>query len=119
VAPSEVAPPERTASHHKVSSISKEKIAKTTPPASRVHVTISTEPAGADVCLVSDRVLLGKTSFDWAVERSPQTYKLLIRKTGYRGQELTVSADGDVRHRVALDKLGPDDIDDVVNCKPR
>jgi hypothetical protein len=64
-------------------------------------------------------MLLGKTALDWGIDRSDRTYKLLIRKTGYRGQELSVSADGDVKHRIVLDKLGPDDIDDVVNCKPR
>jgi hypothetical protein len=85
----------------------------------KVQVDIVTTPAGADVCLVKDRVLLGKTPFRWNAEQSRENVKFLVRKTGYRGQEIAVSTEGDGMQRVDLDKLGPDDIDDVVNCRPR
>jgi serine/threonine-protein kinase len=85
----------------------------------KVHVMIASDPPGADVCLASDRVLLGRTSLDWSTPKSGATLKFLIRKSGYRGQEISVSADTDARKRVDLDKLGPDDIDDVTNCRAR
>ncbi|MDB4981054.1 MAG: hypothetical protein JWM82_1806 [Myxococcales bacterium] len=67
----------------------------------------------------AQRIDVGPMIFDWTSEKSTRTVKFLLRMPGYRGQELSVSADGDTKQRVVLDKLGPDDIDDVQNCKPR
>jgi serine/threonine protein kinase len=90
------------------------------PPRERkVKVLITSEPPGADVCLKNDRILLGKTKFSWSTDKSPQEAKLLIRKRGYRGQEISVIPDRQVKQLVTLDKLGPDDIDDIDNCQKR
>jgi len=40
-----------------------------------VKVMIASEPAGADVCLARDRILLGRTKFDWKTERKSGTAK--------------------------------------------
>jgi tRNA A-37 threonylcarbamoyl transferase component Bud32 len=110
--------PARSAAADKPPSSPKERLAKVRAPARKVNLAIETIPSGADVCLASDMVLLGKTTLNWGVERSSRSFKLLIRKPEYRGQELTVSAEGDMKYQVVLDKLGRDDIDDVVVCKP-
>jgi eukaryotic-like serine/threonine-protein kinase len=88
------------------------------PPRERkVKVVITSEPSGADVCLKNDRVLLGRTRLSWIVDKSPHEAKLLIRKRGYRGQEISVVPDREVKEVVTLDKLGPDDIDNTDNCQ--
>jgi hypothetical protein len=84
-----------------------------------VKVVITSEPPGADVCLAKNRLWLGKTKFEWSAEKSARTAKLLIRKHGYRGQELTVAADRDATKQVTLTRLGPDDLDDTDNCERR
>jgi serine/threonine-protein kinase len=85
--------------------------------ARKIKVVISSEPAAADVCRADDRALLGKTRLIWNVERGPRPVKLLIRKRGYRGQEIAVVPTHDASRTVTLDRLGPDDIDDVDNCR--
>jgi serine/threonine-protein kinase len=88
------------------------------PPAARtVKVVIASQPPGADLCLQKDRILLGKTRFEWHAPRSSREARLLIRKRGYRGQELAVATDRDSKRLVTLEKLGPDDIDDIDNCR--
>ncbi|MEP6653182.1 MAG: protein kinase [Myxococcales bacterium] len=83
----------------------------------KVTIAIASDPPGADVCLARDRIRLGRTTFDWKAEKSSHAAKFLIRKRGYRGQEIEVAPDHDVKKRVKLDKLRPDDIDDVDNCE--
>ena len=85
----------------------------------RLHLGFASQPAGADVCLASDRALLGKTKLTWKTDRSPNPTKLLIRKPGFRGQEISVVPARDVSKAVTLNKLGPDDIDDTDNCEKR
>jgi hypothetical protein len=85
----------------------------------KVKVVITSDPPGADVCLKKDRILLGRTKFSWSVDKSVQEAKLLIRRRGYRGQEISVVPDREVKQLVTLDKLGPDDIDDIDNCQKR
>jgi serine/threonine-protein kinase len=87
--------------------------------ARKVKVVIGSEPAGADVCLAKDHVLLGRTKLEWSAEKSSHATRLLIRKRGYRGQELTVAVDRDAKREVTLTKLGPDDLDDTDNCERR
>jgi serine/threonine-protein kinase len=89
------------------------------PPTRKVKVVITSEPPGADVCLAKNRLWLGKTKFEWSTEKSTRAAKLLIRKHGYRGQELTVAADRDATKQVTLTRLGPDDLDDTDNCERR
>jgi eukaryotic-like serine/threonine-protein kinase len=90
------------------------------PPRERkVKVLITSDPPGADVCLKKDRILLGRTRFSWSVDKSSTEAKLLIRKRGYRGQEISVVPEREVKQLVTLDKLGPDDIDDIDNCQKR
>jgi hypothetical protein len=91
-----------------------------TPPAvvsRKVKVVIASNPSGADVCLTKDRILLGRTSFEWRPEKSSRVAKLMIRKHGYRGEEISVATDHDVTKQVSLGKLGPDDIDDTDTCE--
>ena len=71
------------------------------------------------VCLARDHVLLGKTKFEWSADKGTRPAKLLIRKRGYRGQELSVAADRNASKQVTLTKLGPDDLDDTDNCDRR
>jgi serine/threonine-protein kinase len=85
----------------------------------KVKIVIASQPAAADVCLASNRVSLGKTRLEWSTEKSPHAVKLLVRKVGYRGQELAVTLNADARRQVTLEKLGPDDMDDTVNCEPK
>jgi len=80
---------------------------------------ISSQPVAADVCLASNRVSLDKTRLEWSAERSPRAVKLLVRKIGYRGQEIAVTPNGDARRQITLEKLGPDDMDDTVSCEPK
>jgi serine/threonine-protein kinase len=82
----------------------------------KVKLVISTTPSGADVCFASDRVLLGKTRLDVNTKRNTGEAKLLIRKAGYRGQEITVVADHDVKKAIKLEPLGPDDMASTENC---
>jgi hypothetical protein len=92
-------------------------LAKTAPSARKIKIAIASEPAGADVCLAKNHLLLGRTNFEWSADKSTRPAKLLLRKRGYRGQEITVAADRDVRRHVTLVKLGPDDLDDTDNCE--
>jgi serine/threonine-protein kinase len=92
---------------------------KPTPAARNIKVVITSQPSGANVCLATDHILLGKTRFEWSPDRSTSTAKLLIRKGGYRGQEIEVATDRDSRKQVRLTKLGRDDLDDTDNCNRR
>jgi hypothetical protein len=82
----------------------------------KVKLVISTTPPGADVCFAGDRVLLGKTRLDVNTKRSTSAAKLLIRKAGYRGQEISIVADRDVKKTIKLEPLGPDDMATTENC---
>ena len=82
-------------------------------------MVIASEPSGADVCLAKNHVLLGKTKFEWNADRSARPTKLLLRKRGYRGQEISIAPDRDASKQVTLTKLGPDDLDDTDNCERR
>jgi eukaryotic-like serine/threonine-protein kinase len=90
-----------------------------TPVAQTVKVVIASKPPGADVCLAKNRILLGHTKLDWKTEKKSGTAKLLIRMSGFRGEELKVNLEHDVKTAVTLDKLGPDDIADVDTCEKR
>jgi serine/threonine-protein kinase len=85
----------------------------------KIKIAIASEPSGADVCLARDHLLLGRTNFEWSADKSARPAKLLIRKRGYRGQEITLAPDRDARKQVTLAKLGPDDLDDTDNCERR
>ena len=85
----------------------------------KVKVVITSEPSGADVCLAKDRILLGRTRFEWSPEKSARVAKFMIRKRGYRGEEVAVATDRDAKKQVTLSKLGPDDIDDTDTCQKR
>ena len=89
------------------------------PAARKIKIAISSEPSGADVCLSKDHILLGKTNFEWSTDKSARTAKLLIRKRGYRGREIAITADRDGKKQVTLSQLGPDDLDDTDNCERR
>jgi len=84
-----------------------------------VRVAIVSDPPGADVCLAKDRILIGHTKLDWKIEKSSGTAKLLIRKRGYRGEDFTLKLEHDTNKAIKLDKLGPDDIDDIDTCEKR
>jgi tRNA A-37 threonylcarbamoyl transferase component Bud32 len=87
----------------------------------KVTVTITSKPSGADVCLASNGALIGKTQLTWSLsaDRAAHVTHLLIRKRGYRGREITVSGDRDLKKMITLDKLGPDDMEDVDNCRAK
>jgi hypothetical protein len=85
----------------------------------KVKVVITSEPSGADVCLSRNHLLVGKTKLEWNADRSSRPTKLLLRKRGYRGQEIAVDTDRDTQKAVTLHKLGPDDLDDTDNCEQR
>jgi serine/threonine-protein kinase len=104
---------------HVAAPTSKAKHVTKTAKAEMVHIKVVTVPSGAEVCLSSDRLLMGKTTFDWSTAKSSREVKLLIRKPGYRGQALSVTPDADNMQRIELEKLGPDALDDNVACKPR
>jgi len=90
------------------------------PPAPhKVKVVITSEPSGADICLAKDHRLLGKTKLEWNTDKSSRPTRLLIRKRGFRGQELAVDTDRDAQKQITLHKLGPDDLDDTDNCERR
>jgi hypothetical protein len=80
---------------------------------------IASEPAGADVCFATDRVLLGRTKLTWNADRSSNPAKVLIWKAGYHGQQLSIVPERDVKARVTLKKIGPDDIAEVESCQKR
>jgi serine/threonine-protein kinase len=84
-----------------------------------VRVVIASEPPGADVCLAKDRKLLGRTKLDWKAEKRSGAEKVLIRKRGYRGDEINIDFAHDAKKAVTLTKLGPDDIDDTDTCEKR
>ena len=84
-----------------------------------MKVTITSQPPGADVCLASDRILLGRTKLSWNTDRSTTPSRLLIRKRGYRGQEITVVPGRDPGKFVKLDNLGPDDMENIDNCQSK
>jgi serine/threonine-protein kinase len=87
------------------------------PPApEKVNVVVVSEPPAADVCLAKDRILIGRTKLEWTPEKSSRRAKLLVRKRGYRGRDITVGLDRDVTKHVTLNKLGPDELDNVDNC---
>jgi eukaryotic-like serine/threonine-protein kinase len=90
--------------------------ASSRPVSDKVKLVISSTPPGADVCFASDHVVLGKTRLDVTTKRSTGTAKLLIRMTGYRGQDIPVVADRDIKKSVTLVPLGPDDISSTENC---
>jgi serine/threonine-protein kinase len=92
---------------------------KRTPTAQKVTITISSEPAGVDVCLAKDHVLLGKTTFEWSTDKVAHQAKLLLRKRGYRGREVVVPMDHDTKKQIVLTKLGLDDLDDTDSCERR
>jgi eukaryotic-like serine/threonine-protein kinase len=94
---------------------------KPTPRTSKtiIKIAIVSDPPGADVCLAKDRILIGHTKLDWKVEKSSTAAKLLVRKRGYRGEEVTLKLQHDISKAVKLDKLGPDDIDDTDTCETR
>jgi len=85
----------------------------------KVKVVITSEPSGADICLAKDHRLLGKTTLEWSADRTSRATKLLIRKRGFRGQEISVDTDRDTQKQITLHKLGPDDLDDTDNCERR
>jgi serine/threonine-protein kinase len=85
----------------------------------KIKVVITSEPEGADVCLARDHILIGRTKLEWSAEKSTRNVKLLLRKRGYRGQEVVVATDRDGKKQVTLAKLGPDDVDDIDNCERR
>jgi hypothetical protein len=87
--------------------------------AHKARIVINSDPPGADICLARDHRLLGKTRLDWVTERSTQPAKLLVRKRGYRGQEIAIDTENDKSKLVLLHKLGPDDLDDTDNCERR
>ncbi|HXU00217.1 MAG TPA: serine/threonine-protein kinase [Polyangia bacterium] len=87
--------------------------------ARKVKVVITSDPAGADICLAKDHRLLGKTKLEWSADRSSRSTKLLVRKRGYRGQEISVETEHDAQKQITLHKLGPDDLDDTDNCERR
>ena len=90
------------------------------PPAPhKVKVVITSEPSGADICLAKDHRLLGKTKLEWNTDKSSRPTRLLIRKRGFRGQEIAVDTDRDAQKQITLHKLGPDDLDDTDNCERR
>jgi serine/threonine-protein kinase len=86
------------------------------PKTGKPKVTITSQPSGADVCLASDRILLGRTKLSLSPDRFSSASKLLIRKRGYRGQEVSVGPGGDPSRHVKLDRLGPDDMENIDNC---
>ena len=86
------------------------------PASDKVKLVISSAPSGADVCFASDRVLLGKTRLDVATKKNAGAAKLLIRKAGYRGQEISIVADHDIKKSIKLEPLGPDDMASTENC---
>ena len=71
------------------------------------------------MCLASNRVYLGKTKLSWNADKGAVPTRLLVRKRGYRGQEISVIPDREVRQTVTLDRLGPDDIENIDNCEKR
>ena len=90
--------------------------AKTATRAGTVTIAISSDPPGAEVCLAEGRARLGKTQLDWKTEKSSRVTRLLVRKEGYRGEEIAIAPERDGKRRVVLQKLGLDDLEDVQPC---
>jgi hypothetical protein len=82
-----------------------------------VTVAITSDPPGADVCLAASRARLGRTELDWKTERSSKPTRLLLRKEGYRGEEISIVPERDGKRRVVLHKLGADDLEDTEGCQ--
>jgi hypothetical protein len=76
------------------------------PPAevARVKVTITSNPAGADVYASDDGQLRGRTPLQLELEMSDQPMTLRITRDGYDEQELVVQRSADTNHEVALVK---------------
>ena len=82
----------------------------------KVKLVITSTPPGAEVCFATDRILLGKTRLEVNTKKSSSTARLLIRKAGFRGQEISIVADHDVKKAIKLEPLGPDDMASTENC---
>jgi eukaryotic-like serine/threonine-protein kinase len=82
-----------------------------------VTVAITSIPPGADVCLAGSRTRIGRTDLDWKTERSSRPTRLLVRKEGYRGEEISFAPERDAKKRIVLHKLGADDLEDTEGCR--
>ncbi len=82
-----------------------------------VTVSIASDPRGADVCLAGLRRLMGKTRFDWTTERNTLPVRLLVRKQGYRGEEISVVPNSNGKRHVRLKRLGSDEVEDAEKCE--
>jgi|GEM_PF-4704039 len=77
------------------------------------RLTLTSVPAGARVCPVGARKLLGKTPLEIDLADAGARGLLLVEHPGYRSQEVKFPA----RAPIVLRKLGPDDLEDALVCR--
>ncbi|HEY5925492.1 MAG TPA: protein kinase [Kofleriaceae bacterium] len=74
----------------------------------RVRLTVDSKPTGADVYRAVDGVKLGKTPFAREYERTDGVVELIVRRTGYREERVSLptTQDGGTRVKLARAKRG-------------
>lgn len=114
---SKIASALRTASHRAAGKKLVVASSPAAPPLRTVRITIDSDPAGAEVCLASDRRRLGQTSTDVHVPGDGKRVTFFVRIPGYRLEEVRVRADKDQRQLVRLQPLGADDLEPASPCR--
>jgi serine/threonine protein kinase len=78
-----------------------------TAPAVVAHVTIklASEPGGADVYHMPDRVYIGTTPFPYSTDAIKGEIVLVFKRRGYMDKRLPVRADRDTEQTVTLDRV--------------
>jgi serine/threonine-protein kinase len=84
----------------------------------RVRVSLEVAPAGAEVCLASDRKRLGTTRAQIELPADGRKVTFLARLPGHRLGRVTLRVDRDLRRRVTLRPLGPDELESSDACLP-
>jgi serine/threonine-protein kinase len=73
-------------------------------PEKNVHLSIDSQPSGADVYRVADGVRIGKTPLTEDVQRGNGEALYLLKLHGYRDSRVSLGIDHDVNKIVALEK---------------
>jgi eukaryotic-like serine/threonine-protein kinase len=73
----------------------------------QVHLSIDSEPSGADVYRAADGVRVGKTPLTEELPRAGGQAEYLLKLHGYHEERVVLSTERDLNKIVALEKLAP------------
>jgi Protein kinase domain len=82
-----------------------------------IHLTITTDPPGAAVCLPERPIRLGTTNATLKLRSTTRKQTLLLYRLGYRVQQIEVRGDQDSSRRVSLQRLAEDDLKELPPCR--